>query len=104
MGYFDNLKIDSWFKAVTYLGGIIVLLSLTVPIQIVSNEIMAAIGFGTFLYGIGRWKNVKTHTQFTPTGMLSWQDRHPDLIGLLLELLGVAIILFVVGYMIYSNF
>lgn len=97
MDYFNNLKIDSWYKAVTYLGGLIVLLSLTVPLQILSNEIMALLGFGLFLYGIGRWKNVKTHTQPMATGMLTWDDRNTDLFGLILEVLGVVMVL-LAGY------
>lgn len=100
MTYFDNLKLDQWFKAVTYLGGIIVLLSLTVPMQVISNAVMAAIGFGMFLYGVGRWKNQKTHTQFVPGKKLSWKQRDTDIIGLLLELAGISAVLIAVGYIV----
>ncbi|WP_154020785.1 MULTISPECIES: hypothetical protein [unclassified Haloarcula] len=98
MGYFDNLNLDTWFKAVTYLGGIIVILSLTVDLQVVSNEIMAATGFGMFLYGVGRWKNQKTHTQFVPGGKLSWKERNSDIIGLLLEISGILMVIGAIGY------
>lgn len=100
MGYLDNLKIDRWFKAVAYMGGIILLLSLTVSIQVVSNEVMATIGFGLFSYGIGRWKNTKTVTEFIPGGKLSQKQRIPDIGGLLLELLGALMILGTVVHVI----
>lgn len=104
MGYFDNLKLDNWFKTVTYLGGIVVVLSLTVPMQVVSNEVMATIGVGAFLYGIGRWKNRKTFTKFVPGGKLSWEQRDTDLTGLFLEFSGVVAVLVAVGYILKTNF
>jgi len=103
MSYFDSLKIDSWFKAVAYLGGVIVLLSLLFPVQIISNEVMAAIGFGMFLYGIGRWKNRKTVTEFIPAGKLSQERRIPDLIGILLEVSGFILVLGAAGYVIWTT-
>lgn len=92
MGYFDNLNLDNWFKSVTYIGGIIAILSLTVPLQILSNEVLAAIGFGAFLYGIGRWKNQKTITNFVPGGKISHKERVTDLLGLFLEASGIVLI------------
>lgn len=102
MGYFDNLPLDTWFKAVTYLGGIVLILSLTVELKSVSNEVMTTIGFGMFLYGIGRWKNQKTRTQFVPGGKLSWKARDSDIIGLLLEVTGLLAIVSAIGYVIYQ--
>ena len=104
MGWFDKLKLDAWYKAMTYLGGVIILLSLTIPIRILSNEVTAVIGSGLFLYGVGRWKNVKTHSNPTPGGIITWQDRNPDLGGLILEALGILAIVLAVGYAINSNF
>jgi hypothetical protein len=104
MGYFDNLNLDTWYKAVTYLGGIFALLSITIQVQVVSNEFIAMIGFGMFLYGVGRWKNTKTATQFVPGGKLSQKQRIPDLIGYFLEILGAALILLAVGYTLGIDF
>lgn len=97
MGYFDNLNLDEWYKVVAYLGGIITLLSLTVQMQIFSNEVMTSLGLGAFLYGIGRWKNMKTKTQFAPGHKLSWEERDTDIIGLILEISGVILILIAVS-------
>jgi hypothetical protein len=103
MAYFDNLKLDRWFKAVTYLSGIILLLSLTVEIQVFSNELLSAIGSGGFLYGIGRWKNTKTKNQFIPGGKLSWEERDKDIIGVVLEFLGVILLLVAAGSIIRTS-
>lgn len=93
MGWFDNLKIDIWFKAVTYLGGVIAILSLTIPMRVLSNEVWSLFGFGLFIFGTGRWKNHKSHSQHVPGGYVTWQDRHTDLLGLLLEAIGVILVL-----------
>lgn len=104
MGYFDNLKLDKWFKAVTYLGGIVAILSITVPMQAVSNEVMAAVGFGAFLYGVGRWKNEKTFTQFQPGKKISWKERDTDIIGLLFELSGIILVLYAIWNIVRAGF
>lgn len=64
---------------------------------------MAAIGFGMFLYGIGRWKNRKTVTEFIPAGKLSQERRIPDLIGILLEVSGFILVLGAAGYVIWTT-
>lgn len=99
MGYFDALSIDRWFKAAMYLGGVIFLLSLVRPIQILTNETVAASGAGLFLYGLGRWKNEKTVTGIQDAGYrgifkYSQKQRKPDIIGLILEIIGIAFIAF----------
>jgi len=103
MGYFDNLDLDNWFKTITYIGGVIVIISLTIPVQAFSNEIISVFGFGMFLFGTGRWKNMKTKTKFIPGGKLSWKSREIDLIGLILEILDFALILLGVGSLMKEN-
>lgn len=96
MGWFDNLKIDIWFKAVTYLGGVIVILSLTIPMRVLPNEEWSLLGFGLFIFGTGRWKNHKSHSQRVPSGYITWKDRNTDLLGLLLEATGIVLVLLAV--------
>lgn len=103
MRWLEQLKLDTWFKPLIYVGGLIVLIALKWDIQIVSNEIMAGIGFGMFLYGIGRWKNRKTKTQFGRGAKLSWEERDPDFIGIFLEVSGVVMIFIAIGYAIVKN-
>ena len=93
MGWFDNLTIDIWFKAVTYLGGVIALLSLTIPVRVLSNEVWSLLGFGLFIFGTGRWKNHKNHSQRVPGGYMTWKDRNTDILGLLLEATGFLLVL-----------
>jgi len=107
MGYFDALSIDRWFKSIMYFAGVIFVLSLVRPIQILTNEAIAASGAGLFLYGLGRWKNEKTLTGIQDAGYrgifkYSQKQRKPDIVGLILEIIGIVFIAFAM-YRIVTN-
>jgi hypothetical protein len=88
-----NLKIDSWFKAIALLGGVIAVAGLFIPFQVGSNADWVTLGFGMVLLGLGSWKNQKTRTEFISGGMLSWQERKSDPLGLLFEAGGLLLII-----------
>jgi len=91
---FDNLALDEWFKAVTYAGGLLIIFSIFIPVQVVTNAIITIFGSGMFVFGLGRWKNQKTHSTMGGGGIISVTKRTPDKFGLLLEGLGLLIIIF----------
>jgi hypothetical protein len=91
---FDNLTLDSWFKTVTYLGGVLIVFSLFFPVQVVTNSIITIFGTGMFIFGMGRWKNQKTRSWREPGGIVSVTNRKPDVFGLLLEAVGIFVVLY----------
>lgn len=91
----ENLQIDRWFKAVTYLGGVIFVLGVFVPVRVGSNQLIAVLGVGLFVLGIGRWKNVKSFAGVQGGFKISGEKRMPDLAGLLIELVGWVLIVYV---------
>lgn len=96
---FENLKMDRWFKAVTYLGGVIVVLAVFIPTQVLSNELIATFGAGMFLLGLGRWKNTKHFAGVQDMGLrgmfkVSGEHRNPDIVGLLMELSGWLLLIY----------
>jgi hypothetical protein len=103
---FDNLSLDSWFKAVTYIGGVLLIFSLFIPTQAVSNGLVSIFGTGMFIYGLGRWKNHKTTSTIAYGGILSTTHRKPDILGLLLEVSGLLIMLYGSGIVLteYAEF
>ena len=90
----DNLALDSWYKAVTYVGGLLIIFSIFVPVQVVTNAIITIFGAGIFTFGMGRWKNQKTHSWREPGGIVSVTNRTPDMFGLLLEGVGLLVMLY----------
>lgn len=104
----ENLKLDTWFKAFAYLGGAIFGLAVFVPVQVGSNELIAGVGAGMFLLGVGRWKNQKTFTTLQNQGFggflkMSAERRSPDIVGLLFELSGWILILVSVGSLLLGK-
>jgi hypothetical protein len=97
-----SLVLDSWYKAVMYLGAVVFVCSLFWPARGLTNSQLQLLSGGAFLLGIGEWKNHKVKAWFEPpnafTGpaaLVQTTVRIPDLFGILLE--GIGIVLIVVG-------
>lgn len=91
---FKELQLDAWYKLVGALGIVLILLSITVPLQVASNSLFLIFGIGLLLYNLGRWKNVKTTTSLTATHKVTHTGRKPDIWGLLMEGVGLLIIFY----------
>ena len=103
----ENLNLDTWFKSFAYLGGIIFALAIFLPVRAGSNELIAAVGAGMFLLGVGRWKNQKTFTALQDRGFgnflkMSTERRSPDVVGLLFELSGWVLLLVTIGSIVVT--
>lgn len=100
MDFFKNLALDAWYKALVYVGGAGLLLAFFVDARGVSNTDLQILLGGVFLLGLGEWKNNKIKSWIKPpnvyTGPTLWIDepiRKPDVLGLLLDGFGIALII-----------
>ena len=106
--FFKDLKLDSWYMAVTYIGGVALLLSFFVDVKGISNNYLQILAGGIFLFGLGEWKNHKTESFIKPSNaytgpaaVISYKVRKPDLFGWLLNIVGLALIIYGI-YLIIS--
>lgn len=93
---FKNLVLDTWYKALVYIGGLGFIVSLFAEVKGLTNGQAQLLTLGFFLIGIGEWKNHKTASWFKPpnvyTGgaaLMSAKVRQPDGFGLTCDVLGV---------------
>lgn len=88
-----SLQITNWYKAVTVLSALCLVIGLTTQ-----RDIVALLSLGAFLIGIGEWNNHRMATEFrqTPAGIAKVTDIewHASWLGVLLDILGVATIAF----------
>jgi len=91
----ENLKLDSWEKILIVMGVIGFFISLTIPVQGVSNFQLTILSLGLVSLGLGEWKNIKYLQEFVPQSAFNpgmWITvpiRKPDAVGTLFVLLGV---------------
>jgi hypothetical protein len=102
MDFGDLLKsfvIDTWYKALVYLGAVVLALSFFVEVRGLTNHQVQLLSGGAFLFGLGEWKNYKVASWIKPpnvhTGgpaLMSATVRKADVVGVLLDLAGVIFI------------
>jgi hypothetical protein len=97
--FLRSLVIDAWYKVLICLGGAVFAMSLFVDVKGIGNVNAQLISGGCFLLGLGEWKNHKVESWIKPpnayTGgaaLMRATVRKPDFIGVLLEILGVALL------------
>jgi hypothetical protein len=95
-----NFAIDTWYKAVMYLGAIIFVVSLFTTVKGLTNSQLQLLSEGAFLLGLGEWKNHKVDSWFKPpnayTGPSAFMQatvRSADFVGILLGGVGIVLIL-----------
>jgi len=96
----SKLKLDSWYMVLIPIGAIILIFSV-----FVSNKEWFLFGAGLMLIGLGEWKNQKFVTELReanyqfPAMKLTIPIRKPDVLGCLLDILGViALIIWGLGF------
>jgi hypothetical protein len=96
--FFKELKVDSWYKAIVYIGGAALLVSFFTDVKGITNIQLQLLAGGFFFLGIGEWKNHKKLTTIKPpnayTGpaaYITYTLWKPDIIGLLFDLTGIAL-------------
>jgi len=97
---FKNLKLDSWYKALIYIGGVLLVLSLFLDVKGITNNQLQLLAGGSFLIGIGEWKNRKVlawieppNAYTGPAGLMQTKIRQPDLLGIIFDIIGVVLIM-----------
>lgn len=97
---FKSLKLDTWYKAFVYLGGVVFLSALFLEVKGITNGQLQLLSSGTFLIGIGEWKNHKTANWIKPpnayTGgaaLMRAKVRVPDPFGRVCDILGFVLII-----------
>ncbi len=98
---FKNLLIDTWYKAVMYLGGGIFATSLFLPVHGLTSQQVQLISSGAFFIGMGEWKSHKPYSFVTPpnayrggAAVVSGVSRKPDLLSWIFSLVGAMLLLF----------
>lgn len=97
----SKLKIDYWYHAVMVVSIVILILALTVKLEGINNTTVQLYSLGSFLIGLGEWKNhplqTKIHTpnEYMPTGgIITGYPRSNNFLGVLFVVLGTTIIFF----------
>jgi hypothetical protein len=97
--FFKGLALDTWYKALIYIGGLTLLLSLFYSVKGITNSQLQLISSGTFLIGVGEWKNhkhaygIKPANAYTGKPLLITRTYwKPDLIGLVLDVAGIVLV------------
>lgn len=99
----EYLKLDNWWEVVTLLGIVLLVIALLFEVKILSNDIIAGYGVGLILFGIGRWKNQKSFAGIIPGFIVSGERRMSDLSGILLEVGGLFVIVYVTAVVITGS-
>jgi len=105
---FKNMAIDSWYKSLIYIGGIITIVSLFFEAKAMTNQHALLLGLSLLSIGLGEWKNHKIVSQFKPlnvytgpAGIIKYPIRVPDIIGIALDLLGILLALILLFQIIF---
>lgn len=95
LDFLGNLKIDAWYKWFAYMGAAFLLTAIFFESKAFSNNQIFLLGLGSFLIGVGEWKNHKVAVSFKqsnaytgPAGYFEWPERHPDALGIILDIVG----------------
>jgi hypothetical protein len=107
----SNLKIDVWYKALFYIGSLCLVGSLFVDVKAITNGQLQLLSAGAMCIGLGEWKNHKVASWIKPpnvyTGgpaLMSAPIRCPDVLGIVFDLIGIALLVIGVSLVFYSSF
>ncbi|HNY39348.1 MAG TPA: hypothetical protein PKJ41_03105 [Bryobacteraceae bacterium] len=97
--FLKSFAIDTWYKALLYLGGVVLAVSFFVEVKGLTNQQLQLLAGGAFLIGLGEWKNHKVASWIKPpnvyTGgpaLMTAKIREADFVGVVLDLAGVILI------------
>lgn len=95
-----NFAIDTWYKAVMYLGAIIFVVSLFSSVKGLTNSQLQLLSGGAFLFGLGEWKKHKIRSWIKPPNAYTGPAAHmhatireSDSFGTFLQAVGIVLIL-----------
>jgi hypothetical protein len=95
-----NMVLDSWYKSLTYLGGIVFVISLFHDFKGITNVQAQLLSLGFFFFGLGEWKNLKvahwikqSNAYSGGPALIQMPVRSPDVIGLIFDIIGIILII-----------
>lgn len=94
----SKLAIEYWYQAVMAGALILLILSLSVELVGIDNNVVQLLSLGAFFVGLGEWKNHPLQTAlvppsaYHPAGKITGHPRRSSLIGTLFDLLGVILV------------
>ena len=107
----SNLKIDVWYKALLYIGALCLIGSLFIDVKAITNGQLQLLSAGAMCLGLGEWKNHKVASWIKPpnvyTGgpaLMQMPIRKPDALGIVFDLIGIALLSIGVSLVLYSSF
>jgi hypothetical protein len=96
---FKGLVLDRWYKVLILVSGSLLLVSFFKETKGITNVQLQLLSAGALLIGLGEWKNHKVASYIKPpnfyTGpgaVISYPVREADLVGVLLDLAGAALV------------
>jgi hypothetical protein len=95
--FLQNFVADTWYKALMLFGAIVQGILFFAEAKGITNHQLQLLAGGGFLIGLGEWKNHKVVSHIKPPnahtgGAAMISQTMPDLIGRLLDLLGVVML------------
>ncbi len=96
----ENLKLDAYYMILVYLGAFLFVFSLFIPTLWLSNRLLGLFALGIFFIGLGEWKNHKWRSWIKESNvytggpaLMKVKIREPDIIGYLLDFIGLLFLL-----------
>lgn len=87
----EALKIDFWYKAVLVLSAVLLIISLTVPLQGAENTTVIQFSLGGVLIGLGEWINHPFQTKVGDGFKITGYPRNNSALGIIFNLIGFGI-------------
>ncbi len=87
----ESLKLDYWYKAVLVISTVLLVISLTVPLQGVSNSTIALICLGGVFIGLGEWINQPLQTKVGCNFKITGYPRRFTFLGSVFVFFGLAL-------------
>ena len=95
---FSALKIDDWYKLLPVIGGVTLVLALTVEMRGVPNVLVQLVSIGVIFIGIGEWINHPMQTKIVPGFKITSHIRLNTFSGNFWDLLGIGMIVYAFVY------
>ena len=99
--FLKDFVIDAWYKAIVYVGGVVLALSFFLDVKGLTNHQLQLLASGAFIIGLGEWNNhttqswIKPPNAYTgPAALLTQKIRKATVIGVLFDLIGITVFTF----------
>lgn len=109
MKILENLKLDTWWGVVLYLGVLLIAASFFFKVDFLEEKHLFGLGLGMVLVGIAHWIALRHVSTFKPpnfyTGgaaLLQWREIRHNFLSILILIIGLGLIL-LFGFQIIKN-